>query len=46
MDLPMFVGANPDGWIFRAERYFSFYNLTEEEKIEFAVLSLDGDALF
>ncbi|XP_074328452.1 uncharacterized protein LOC141666362 [Apium graveolens] len=38
-------GVNPDGWILRAERYFKFYRLTEEEQVEAAVVSLDGDAL-
>lgn len=32
LDLPLFDGTNPDGWILRAERYFNFYRLTEEEK--------------
>lgn len=45
LDLPIFNGANPDGWIMRAERFFHFYRLTEEEKVEAAVVSLDGDAL-
>lgn len=45
LDLPIFDGNNPDGWILRAERYFHFYRLGEEETMEAAVVSLDGDAL-
>ena len=45
LDLPIFDGTNPDGWIFRAERYFHFYRLGDEEVLEAAVVSLDGDAL-
>ncbi|KAL8099330.1 hypothetical protein AgCh_031837 [Apium graveolens] len=45
LDLPTFEGVNPDGWILRAERYFKFYRLTEEEQVEAAVVSLDGAAL-
>lgn len=45
LDLPIFSGLNPDGWILRAERFFGFYGLTEEERVEAAVVSLDGDAL-
>lgn len=45
LDLPLFDGTNPDGWIMRAERYFSFYRLPEDEKLEAAVVSLEGDAL-
>lgn len=29
----------------RAERYYSFYGLSENEKLEAAVVSMDGDAL-
>lgn len=46
LDMPLFDGANPDGWILRAERYFNFYRLNEEEKVEAAVVSLEGGALF
>lgn len=45
LDLPIFSGNNPDGWIIRAERFFQFYRLTEEEQVEAAVVSMDGDAL-
>lgn len=45
LDLPIFDGSNPDGWILRAERYFHFYRLGDEEALEAAVVSLDGDAL-
>lgn len=46
LDLPVFEGPNPDGWILRAERFFKFYGLNEDEKLEAAVVALDGDALF
>lgn len=45
LDLPLFNGSNPDGWIIRAERFFSFYRLSEVERVEAAVVSLEGDAL-
>lgn len=45
LDLPQFDGTNPDDWILQAERYFSFYHLNEEEKLEAAVVGYDGDAL-
>lgn len=45
LDMPVFDVQNPDGWILRAERYFSFYKLGEEDKIEAAVVSLEGDGL-
>lgn len=45
LDLPQFDGTNPDGWLLRAERYFAFYKLTNEEKLEATVVGFDGDAL-
>ncbi|KAL6527965.1 hypothetical protein OROHE_014915 [Orobanche hederae] len=45
LDMPIFDGNNPDGWILRAERYFQFYRLSEEEKLEAAVVGMEGDAL-
>ncbi|KAL2926087.1 Deoxyguanosinetriphosphate triphosphohydrolase-like protein [Bienertia sinuspersici] len=45
LDLPLFDGTNPDGWILRAERYFKFYRLSEEKRLEAAVVALEGDAL-
>ena len=45
LELPVFEGVNPEGWIFRAERYFTVCRLTETEKLEAAVISLDGEAL-
>lgn len=46
LDMPLFDGTNPDGWIMRAERYYDFYRLTEAEKVEAAVVAMEGDALF
>ena len=45
LDMPLFDGSQPDGWILRAERYLSFYILSEEEKMEAAVVAFEGDAL-
>lgn len=43
--LPLFNGEDPDGWVMRVERYFNFYKLTEEERLEAVVVALEGDAL-
>lgn len=45
LDLPIFDGVNPDGWILRAERFFHFYRLSEEEQLKAAIVALNGDAL-
>lgn len=45
LDMPVFDGTDPDGWILRVERYFGFYRLTEEEILDAVVVALEGDAL-
>lgn len=45
LDLPPFEGINPVGWIMRAERYYHFYRLSEEVKVEAVVVGLEGDTL-
>lgn len=45
LDMPVFDGEDPDGWILRVERYFAFYHLSEMEMLEAVVVALDGDAL-
>lgn len=45
LDMPLFDGDNPDGWILRSERYFNFYKLSEGDKLEAAIVALEGDAL-
>lgn len=45
LDMPIFDGTDPDGWILRVERYFGFYRLTEEEMLEAVVVAMEGDAL-
>lgn len=43
--MPIFEGTDPDGWILWLERNFSFYRLSEAEKLEAMVVALEGDAL-
>lgn len=45
LDMPIFDGSDPDGWILRMERYFTFYRLTETEMLEAVTVALEGDAL-
>lgn len=45
LEMPVFDGSDPDGWILRGETYFNFYRLSEEERVEEAVLALEGDAI-
>ena len=43
--MPLIDGRDPDGWIFRAERYFSMNGLTDVEKVDIAAVCLEGPAL-
>lgn len=45
LDMPIFDGNDPDGWILRVERYFEFYHLTENEMLESVAVALEGEAL-
>ncbi|XP_010270441.1 PREDICTED: uncharacterized protein LOC104606771 [Nelumbo nucifera] len=45
LELPIFYGENPDGWLFRAERYFEINGLLPAECLRAAVVCLEGDAL-
>lgn len=43
--MPIFDGENPDGWIFRTERYFNMNQLSNCEKLEAAAVCFEGEAL-
>ena len=45
LEMPSFEGENLDEWIFRAKRYFTINQLSEEEKIELAALCFEAGAL-
>ncbi|XP_062073590.1 uncharacterized protein LOC133777856 [Humulus lupulus] len=45
IELPLFAGENPEGWVFRVERFFLLNRLSEAEMLEAAKIGLDGDAL-
>lgn len=45
LEMPMFNGEDPDGWIFRAERYFNMNRLGNWERVEAAVVCFEGEAL-
>ena len=45
LELPLFDGDNPDGWIYRAERYFAMLQFTEAKKITATGICMEGKAL-
>ncbi|KAK9033095.1 hypothetical protein V6N11_018133 [Hibiscus sabdariffa] len=44
LELPIFSGDNPYGWLNRAERYFHFNGIANEDKLEDATVCLDSKA--
>lgn len=42
LDMPVFDGSDPVGWLLRVERYFAFYKLTEEEMLEAVAVAMDS----
>lgn len=45
IELPVFDGTRPYGWIFRVERYFRVGHYTEEQRMELISLSVEGRVL-
>lgn len=45
LDMPVFDGTDPDGWLLRVERYFQFYRMNEGEMLDAAAVAMEGDAL-
>nr|GEX33420.1 retrotransposon Gag domain, retroviral aspartyl protease [Tanacetum cinerariifolium] len=44
-DFPIFSSGDPRGWMMKAEKYFRYYQIPDEEKVEMASMHLEGDAL-
>ncbi|KAJ4889334.1 Retrotrans_gag domain-containing protein [Raphanus sativus] len=45
VDMPMFDGKHPYGWIARMENFFRVGQYSEHQKLELIALSLEGDVL-
>lgn len=45
LHFPRFSGDDPTGWIYQAEQYFAFQNVTEGDRVSLASFHLDGIAL-
>ena len=42
---PKFTGEDPTGWIYRAEQYFEFQNISTHQRVQLASFHLEGIAL-
>ena len=45
VEFPKFEKGDPQGWILKAEKYFRYYQISEDLKIDSATINLEGDAL-
>ncbi|KAD3068096.1 hypothetical protein E3N88_35976 [Mikania micrantha] len=45
IDFPTFNGGDPRGWVLKAEKYFRYYQVPEEEQVDAASMHFKGDAL-
>lgn len=45
-ELPLFDGADPVGWITRAETYFEVQDTSDEVKVRLAKLSMDDPTIY
>ena len=45
LKFPMFWGENPTTWIYRANLYFKYYNVSPNEQLVLASFHMDGEAL-
>nr|GMD14187.1 Transposon Ty3-G Gag-Pol polyprotein [Ipomoea batatas] len=43
-DPPKFSGTDPDGWIFRAQEYFEYNNVSSEQRLRVTSLLMEGEA--
>ncbi|KAL4351905.1 hypothetical protein GQ457_06G037700 [Hibiscus cannabinus] len=44
IELQMFDGINPRGWIKRCQKYFTLFDIPEEQKMDLASMHLEGKA--
>ena len=45
LELPIFEGNNPDGWLIRAKRYFEINGVVPTDRLQAAMVCVEGDAL-
>lgn len=45
LELPLFDGTNPDGWVCQAERYFMMHQMSDQERLAASIINLDSDSL-
>lgn len=44
MDFPVFNGDNPRSWIKKCNKFFSFYQIPDHQKVDFVFMNMEGKA--
>lgn len=45
VELPDFTGIDPIGWVARAERFFEDQEIHSSDKLQWAFMSMEGEAM-
>lgn len=45
LEFPRFFGEEPTSWIYKANQYFTYYNILDNEKLMMASFHMDAEAL-
>lgn len=45
LKFPSFDGDDPEGWLFKAEQYYTLHGVNEAKKVPLASVHLTGDAI-
>ena len=45
LEMPIFEGWNPEGWVFRVECFFAAHGMSKGEKLAATTISLEWEAL-
>lgn len=44
LEFPRFWGENPTAWVYKANQYFKYYNVSPNEQLALASFHMDGEA--
>lgn len=45
MDFPRFTGSDLEDWLFQAEEYFAFHNITDDSRVQIAGFNMTNGTL-
>jgi hypothetical protein len=45
LDIPVFNGSDPFGWILKINQFFDYHHMSEEQQLRIASINMLGDVL-